>query len=70
MSKNGIQVTIDWDSETGKVNVAGPMVSEGSNVFDEPTTFWLLDKAKDLVKLHNKRIGVMNKPQILTPGQN
>lgn len=65
--KKGISITIFWEEETGKIDISGPMVEKGSNIFDEPTTFWLLDKAKDMIKLHNKKINYANRPQIVTP---
>lgn len=50
--------------EDGHVQVSGPMLGEGSNIFDEPTSFWMMDKAKDIIKFHNKKL---NASRILSP---
>lgn len=71
MGENAVNVSISWDQDNGKVQITGPMVKVGANyAFDELATFWMLDRAKDMIKLHNKKVNLANMPRIQTPGGN
>lgn len=45
----------------GKVNVNGPITNE-------PLSFWLLDKAKDIIKAYNIQQMMINRPIVQPKG--
>lgn len=47
-------------SQDGKVLVNGPIANE-------PLALWMLDKAKDIIKAHNIKLMLKEKPLIATP---
>lgn len=64
-----IQLTITIAGKDGQLSIGGP--GDGG-LYDEPLCFWMLEKAKDFIKMNNARIGMdkNRKPEgIIVPGQ-
>ena len=51
-------------SPDGQIQVSAPGNGE---LFDEPMSFWLLDKAKDFIKSRNAQIINKKGPKLLVP---
>lgn len=51
-------------ADTGQLVVSGP--GDG-DMFDEPICFWMLEKAKDYVKMFNMKAKHEKKPSIINP---
>ena len=52
--------------ETGQMSISAP--GDG-NMYDEPLCFWLLERAKDHVKMSNAAALQKMKSNIITPNQ-